>query len=495
VPSLTRRDALRVGVLGLGGLALGCAEEAGSAAFRHGVASADPRPDRVLLWTRVADATGDVPLRVELGVDPELREVVSMGEVLAREADGHAVEVEVTGLEPGRPYFYRFAADESHSALGRTRTAPLDGPVQLAFTCCASYAHGWFHAYRRIAERAELDAVVHLGDYVYEHADGAYGNLRGYDPPHETVTLDDYRRRYAWYRLDPDVAALHREHPVIATWDDHELANNAWRGGALEHDPATEGPWRARLDAARRAHREWLPRSEPVPGSLYRRLSFGALADLFVLDTRLEGRDPPPVDDAEARAPGRSILGAAQRERLLNDLSASRARWKVVALGVQLAPHHEAFWNHDAFDGYADERDRILRHLAEEALEGVIFVCGDGHKSFADDLPLDPFDPAAYDPASGAGSVAVEVMTPAASSPNLFGAEARALEARVRETSPHTHFVDAESRGYWTLALEDARAELTLRLVDGIERPDGGAERVAARFEVRAEERFLRRRG
>ncbi len=474
--------------VGLGALSVHCAEPP-TGRFAHGVASADPTETSVWLWTRLSDAAGDEPLELEVGLDPELGELVLSAEVLAREADDHCAHVEVRGLAPGQTYYYRFGAGLARSPVGRTRTAPVAGPVRLAFVSCASYAHGYFHAYRHLAERADLAAVVHLGDYVYEYGDGAYGDVRSYDPSHEVVTLEDYRRRYAHYRLDPDLAALHARHPLVVTWDDHELANNAWRGGSVEHEPSTEGPWTDRLEAAARAHREWLARATPYPGSLYRRLSFGETVDLFVLDTRLEGRDAPPEDSGVAAEPGRTLLGAAQRERFLADLRTSGARWKVVAQSVQLSPHHAQFWNHDAWDGYAAERAAILAVLDEEAIEGVIFVCGDGHKSFAEDVTRDA---GRYDPATGAGSVAVELMTPAVTSPNLFDDAARELEARIYAGSPTTRFVDAEQRGFWVLSLEDDRARMALTFVAGVDDPHGGEARPGPLFEVRAGERFLR---
>lgn len=461
--------------------------------FRHGVGSFDPGADRVVLWSHLADASADEAVTLVVARDEALADVVVRAELVARADEGFVVSAEVEGLEADSTYHYAFETALERSPIGRVRTAPVAArPVRLAFTTCASYAHGFFHVYARIAERDAIDAVVHLGDYVYEYGDGGYGSLRGYDPPHEVLTLSDYRRRYAHYRLDPDVARLHARHPMVVTWDDHELANNAHRGGAIEHDPITEGPWAERLDAASRAHREWLPRREQMPGSLYRRLSFGPLVDLFVLDTRLEGRSPPLAAGEHPASPARTILGAAQRERFLAELGASTATWKVVAHSVQLSPHEE-FWNFDAWDGFAHDRRLVLEAIRDRRIEGVIFVCGDGHKSFADELPLDPRDAAGYDPRTGEGSVAVELMTPACSSPNAFGAEARDLERRVMETSPHTRFVEVESRGYWTLDLDPSRALASLFFVDDVEDPLAGAEHEAVRLTIDAGEGRFRR--
>jgi alkaline phosphatase D len=459
--------------------------------FPYSVAAADPTTEALTFWTRIAGASGPEEVRLVVAYGPDLEGVVATELALAEAAHDFTVELRVEGLEAGRDHFYAFEVAAERSPIGHARTAPTSGPVRLAFTCCASYAHGFFHTYRRIAEREDLDAVVHLGDYIYEYADGVYGDVRGYDPPHECLSLDDYRRRYAHYRRDADLVSVHQAHAVVVTWDDHELANNAWLGGSIEHGPG-EGTWAARRAAATQAHREWLPRHEPFAGSLYRQLVFGDV-ELFVLDTRLEGRDPPPQSDADAARPGRTLLGAAQREAFLTGLRTSQARWKVVAQSVQMSPHHHDFWNHDAWDGFGDERRRILETIRDEGIENVFFVCGDGHKSFADDLPVDPFDASVYDPATGVGSIATELMTPPVSSPHLFGAQARGEEARVLRQSPHTKLVDAEARGYWLVELDEARARAELWHVPDVEDPSGGVERRAAVFEVRDGEGRLRR--
>lgn len=453
--------------------------------FAHGVASADPRPDRLLLWTRLSGAVGDETLRLIVARDEELLDRVSIQEVVARASDGHVVHATVDGLSPGETLFYAFEAGPERSEIGRARTAALaPEAVRFVTTSCASYAHGYFHTYARIAEEPELDAVLHLGDYIYEYANGEYGNRRSYDPPHRVVSFADYRRRYAHYRRDPDLQALHASHPLIVTWDDHEFSNDAWAHGSPDHDASVHGPWPARREAARTAHREWLPRTDTRDGELFRKLSFGGLVDCFVLDTRME-RESPPLREPGA---GASILGQRQREWLLEGVRASTATWKVIAQSVQLSPHPE-FWNFDAWDGYAHDRRTVLETIARERITGVVFLCGDGHKSFADDLPLDPFR--GYDPSTGAGSLAVELMAPAASSSNLFGAEARAFETLVRMHSPHTKWIEAESRGYWRAEFRATKAIFQLVFVDGIERVDGGSTRRGPRFEVRLGEPHL----
>ena len=477
-----RRDAIRLGLTA--GAAAGCGTS-GSSRFVHGVASADPTQHSVVLWTRLSDAVADEPVRLRLATNEALTENVRVVDTVARVERDYTVAVTAYALMQNTVYFFAFEAGSDRSAVGRTKTASNYSPeVRFALASCASYAHAYFHTYARIAEEDDLDAVIHLGDYIYEYGDGEYGSLRGYDPPHHLVSQDDYYRRYAHYRRDPDLAYLHARYPWVVTWDDHETANDAWIGGAPGHRTESHGPWPERASAAGAAHYLWLPRVETDDGSLYRRISFGGLVELFVLDTRRAGRNAVAAADAsEAAMEGRTILGVRQRDALLAGLVRSTARWKVVASSVQVSPHPE-FWNFDAWDGYPSDRDAVLSVIEREAIDGVVFVCGDGHKSFADELPRDPWDAENYDPETGAGSLAVEFMTPAVASPHLFGDEARAFEARVREGAPHTKFVDAEARGYWKLEFFEPELHATLVHVDRVTDPFGGAARVAARFRV-----------
>lgn len=461
-----------------------CHEPTRGDRFPHGVASADPTTDSVRLWTRVESSADREDVRVIVANDAGLCDVVAELEAEALAENDHTVHVEVGGLLAAHTYHYAFEVGEERSPIGRTRTTGASTSVRLGFTCCASLAHGWLHTYDALAAH-ELDAVVHLGDYIYEYENDRYGSLRGYEPSHATLTLADYRLRYGQYRREEPLQELHARHPMIVTWDDHEIANNAWRGGSIEHDESRDGPYATRREAATRANAEWLAMARGPAGERFRSISWGDLVEVFVLETRME-RDAPPRDDVEAMAPGRSILGVRQRDWLFEGLTRSTARWKLIATAVQVSPHPE-FWNLDAWDGYADERRLLLELLEREGISGVIVVCGDGHKSFADDLTIDPYDPSVYDRTTGRGALAVELMTPAASSPNLFGIEARDFEAWVRSASPHTHFVEAESRGYWTLDVTEERVVATLHFVEGIERPRGGAEQVAAVFEVRVD--------
>lgn len=263
--------------------------------FEHGVASGDPLADAVIIWTRLSSEESPAeppesndPLEVwwELSLDEEFTQRVAQGTLRAEPDRDFTAKVDVTGLVWGRYYYYRFFAQGRQSPVGRTRLAPkADEASQLRFgVCsCSNYGFGWFHGYRHMAARAELDAVLHLGDYFYEYGNGTFPSeseqLRPLQPTNETVTLEDYRTRFSWYRQDADLQECHRQHPFIVVWDDHETANNSWTGGAENHDEETEGPWEDRKAAGRQAFFEWIPiREDPEnnPGNeLYRTLKYG----------------------------------------------------------------------------------------------------------------------------------------------------------------------------------------------------------------------------
>ena len=258
---------------------------AGSGLFRHGVASGDPLSDRVVLWTRVSPENGGaVALECIVATDPGLTQRVARYETFTDASRDHTVKLDVTGLQPGTTYYYRFGAATAGSPVGRTRTLPVGSPtrLRLAVMSCAQLGKGYFNAYRRVAERADLDLVLHLGDYLYEQSDDG-GDIRALEPANDCRTLADYRTRHAQYKRDPDLQELHRQHPVVAIWDDHDIASDASASGQPLHDPAT---WSARVAAALQAYYEWMPIRVIDPADLrraYRSFPFGDLAEISVL--------------------------------------------------------------------------------------------------------------------------------------------------------------------------------------------------------------------
>ena len=276
-----------------------------SISFDHGIASGDPLRDRVILWTRVSGQSRPVTVTWQIARDDAFQDIVGAGRLTTDAGRDHTVKVEATGLDPATDYWYRFRAGEITSPAGRTRTLPDDTDrVVLAMVCCSLYSNGYFNGYRAVADLAEVDAVVHLGDYIYEYGSGpmAYGMGNGRllgripEPAHDTVTLDDYRLRHAQYKRDPDLQAAHARAPWICVFDDHEICDNPWKGGAANHHPG-EGPWAARKAAAIKAYREWLPIRDPAgplsenqAETVYRTFRFGRLAELFMVETRLLAR-------------------------------------------------------------------------------------------------------------------------------------------------------------------------------------------------------------
>jgi alkaline phosphatase D len=490
----TRRDflthsALSLGAVPLIGRALAArqATEA-SPVFRHGVASGDPLADRVMLWTRVTSANRDAAdVRWTVATDPALTRIVARGEGRTGALRDFTVKVDVTGLAPATTYYYRFEAEGGRSPIGRTRTLPRGSTSRLRFgvVSCSNYPFGYFNAYAALAARADLDLVLHLGDYIYEYENREFGDgtARGRvpSPDREIVTLADYRQRHAQYKSDPDSQEVHRQHPFAVVWDDHELANNTWWGGAQNHNPDShEGDWYIRRDAAVRAFFEWMPIREDAAAlspRIYRTLSVGDLADLILLDTRLVGRDLQVGRDdiAAVHAPTRSLLGAAQEGWLRGELAESRRanrRWQILGQQVMFAPQtpmNQRAGNPDSWDGYRASRERAFDMIEQLKVENFAVLTGDVHSSWAFDLPRRPFDD--YDATTGRGSRGIEFAgTSVTSSSNVGGGpDGEKALADLRAARPHLHYVDGRYRGYYIVDINAERLQADYFAVTTIE--------------------------
>ncbi|MEM7738056.1 MAG: alkaline phosphatase D family protein, partial [Deinococcota bacterium] len=340
------------------------------ASFLHGVASGDPLTDSILLWTRVTPDTATLePIEViwEVASDANFDNLVNMDSGTTDVSRDYTLKVDVRGLAAGTRYYYRFTIGNTVSPVGQTQTLPETGveQIKVAVFSCSNYPAGYFNVYREATKEADLDTVLHLGDYIYEYERGGYASEqaallgRESEPDTECITLNDYRTRYAQYRTDEDLQALHAAIPWIVVWDDHEIANDAWQEGAENHDPS-EGSYDARKQASLQAYFEWLPLRPITPdadGRIYREFVYGDLVNLMMLDTRRIGRDEQ-LDyanyigaqgefDASAFATDvnntdRTLLGEAQRDWLLQAMNASTARWQVlgqqVLMGRMLLP-------------------------------------------------------------------------------------------------------------------------------------------------------------
>ncbi|MFD3607454.1 alkaline phosphatase D family protein [Streptomyces atroolivaceus] len=481
------------------------ARAADGPAFLHGVASGDPLPDGILLWTRVTPAPdavpgsglgADTPVAWEIAEDRDFTRIAARGTAVARAASDHTVKADVRGLRPATAYWFRFSAGSTVlSPVGRTRTAPAAGAavpgIRFGVVSCANWEAGWFSPYRHLAARADLDAVLHLGDYIYEYASGSYPTqdtvVRPHAPLHEIRTLADYRLRHATYKTDTDLQALHAAHPVIAIWDDHEFANDAWSGGAENHTPGTEGSWAARVAAAKQAYFEWMPVRASTEGTVYRRLSFGGLAELHLLDLRSFRSEQASIGNGAVDDPERSITGRAQLDWLKAGLTASDARWKLVGTSVMispvafgalpahlLAPLAELLGlpgeglavNVDQWDGYTDDRKELISHLRDHAVTDTVFLTGDIHMAWANDVPVR----AATYPLSA--SAATEFVVTSVTSDNLDdilraapGTVSVVAATAVRAANRHVKWIDMDSHGYGVLDVTAERSQMDYYVV------------------------------
>ena len=446
--------------------------------FHHGVASGDPLTDRVILWTRVNQASppDEIPVDWIVAGDSALQNVVAAGSTVARRSGDYTVKVDVTGLAPATTYYYRFTSGGVASPVGRTRTLPVGAVdrLRIAVLSCASLAQGYFNAYRRVSRRADLDLVVHLGDYIYEHGDGEYGSVRPYKPSHEILSLRDYRTRHNQYRTDVDLRELHRHHPMVAVWDDHEIADNAWKDGAENHQVG-EGAWFDRLSAALRSYYEWMP-VRPVSTNrrqLYRSFKIGELAELFMLETRVSARseqaepnltsEPPTfTQEGEFLDPARKVIADSQQAWLMDGLRASTAQWKLIGQGVMLAPvrsgkdfdGNDIYFNPDQWDGYKPARDRLLTALAGNSttapVRNAVVLTGDIHSSWGAELVREPSSTTGYT------SLGVEMVATSVTSPGFDDPDGQ-VAAGLRALNSHLKYVELTRRGYLLLDITPAR--------------------------------------
>jgi len=540
--------------------------------FNHGVASGDPLTDRVILWTRVTPQTykKKVKVRVEVATDERFENLVrSLVETATAESD-YTVKIDVKGLSAGTVYYYRFLSGKATSIVGRTKLLPEDGidSVRLAVFSCASYpvSHGgYFNVYGHAAKTADVDAVVHLGDYIYEYgrsSDSVAGNSgeAGRDLPEhsdkEILTLDDYRKRYALYRTDPQLQALHAMHPFVTVWDDHEIANDAYSSGAENHDEG-EGSFDIRRTAAIRAYYEWMPVrpvNEDRPERIYRSFSFGNLVELFMLDTRLSGRDKQlnyedyldPNTGFDGTRFGkaislqnRSLLGQDQLEWLQDKIAGSRATWQVLGQQVLMGrmnvpaeiisylgnrtpavaalidevtdikarallgdPHltqnerdrvnRVLPYNLDAWDGYPAEREAVLG-TAYSADKNLVVLAGDTHNGWANNLR------------DGQGNhVGVEFATASVSSGGLetyLKLKPRQAEELARDLEiliDDLVYSNTKDRGYMIVSFTPERAQSRWIYVDTVKLPEftelSSNEKILSVFPGRANRRLVSHR-
>jgi len=469
--------------------------------FTLGVASGEPLPTAVVIWTRVAprpyEPLGGAPYRAlsvdwQVATDEQFRQVVRSGEAQARPEFSHSVHVDVQGLQPGRHYWYRFKVDNYVSPVGRTRTAPAPGQrggtVTMAVGSCQSWPDGYYSAQRHLASE-DVDAVVFLGDYVYEYGISAAGGLRNVVDPvpsqfrTEADTLDRYRLQYALYKSDPDLQAAHHSAPWISTWDDHEVQDNYANLTSRNNAPVED--FLVRRANAYRAYWEHMPLRGPAPKGpnylLYRRFAFGELASLNVLDTRQYRSDQAAGDgwkiDSDARRdPARVLAGNQQSQWLLDGLANTRATWNIVANQVvmsrmDLDPTAGDLYNMDAWDGYATEQKLVLDGLAANRHRNPVVLTGDVHSAYAMDMKRDFADPDSQ-------TYGVEVV-PTSFSSGGNGTEVSANGQKFLAANRHLKLVN-ERRGYSVLRFDERELRIDYRAVPYIDRPGAPVSTVAS---------------
>jgi alkaline phosphatase D len=567
----SRRDFIRLSVLGFGTAVLSsgltaCFDSLShNVKFLHAVASGDPLSDRVILWTRVTPVKdqGSTAIKIawEVARDPEFRQLVNSGSTETSAARDYTIKIDAAGLAPGSRYYYRFRSADQVSPVGTTRTLPdRDATaVTLAVVSCSNYPAGRFHVYREISLRQDLDAVLHLGDYIYEYPRGGYASGQAAQlgrevlPEGEILTLQDYRARYAQYRSDADLQAAHQQHPFIAVWDDHEIANNTWREGAENHQ-STEGDFQARRLQALQAYAEWMP-VRPLTDAnrdrIYRSFAFGRLVSLHMLDTRVIARDEQlQIQDyfdangfdaqrffTAVKDDERTLLGNDQREWLFDQLQQSESVWQVLgqqilmgrmelpgavatqrisfagfarlvqlatreAQGMTLSPEDQAFLDSQRpllalpylpynLDAWDgyDAERNSILNRARTEAKNLVVLAGDTHNAWANYLT------------NGTKDVcAIEFATASVSSPGLEEYLNLPPEAIVPTETQLTTLIDGleytniSNRGFLTVRFTEKEARAEFTFIDSVFNDDYRilSER-AASFSVEAGSQVLRR--
>ncbi|HUH73224.1 MAG TPA: alkaline phosphatase D family protein [Chitinophagales bacterium] len=441
------------------------------APFYHGIASGDATSEKVIIWTRITTDAPSANVIWRIAKDSLFENIVDQGIFTTDGSRDYTVKVDVQDLDENTFYFYEFEDKEGHrSRRGRTKTIPTSdvSNFRVAQVSCASYTWGFYNVYDRISERNDIDAVFHLGDYIYEYGLNEFGKNpnRKPEPENATVSLSDYRTRYSQYHLDTMLQNLHQQYPFYNVWDDHEFANNSWKDGAENHNPSRQGDWSARKSAALQAYLEWIPIREIDPDNkfkIYRSIKIGELAEVFFLDTRIIERDIETAPDG----PNKRLIGEVQMEWLQQGLKNSTAKWKIIAQQVMVGPLilFGNVLNTDQWDGYSFERARLFDFINNNDIDNIVVLTGDIHTFWANDLP---FGKKKYTPTSRENAAGVEFVTSAVTSTGLPFPVAPAI---VSALNPSTLDVQLDKRGYILLDINKERTQGDYYFVQTVNQP------------------------
>ncbi len=455
------------------------------APFYHGVASGDPLEDKVIIWTRVTpkNTLDKISVKWKISESSDFKNTLNEGVFVTNNERDYTVKVDVDKLSPGKTYYYKFEALGKESMIGKTKTiSNSSSSLKLAAISCSDYQRGFFNAYSSLADE-EIDAVIHLGDYIYEYKSRDFSNgifKRLHLPDKEIVSLSDYRIRHSQYKLDPDLIAAHSSHPFILIWDDHETANNTYKYGAENHQEENEGNFNKRISSALQAYYEWQPiRENKMP---YRKFTFGSLADLIILEERLEGRtkQASSLEDSSLFEDDRTMLGEVQLNWFLDNLSDNSTQWKIIGNQVIFSylnyGRPDFNINLDSWDGYPVERQKIADHIVNNDIKDVVFLTGDTHQSWAfevNHIPLESNNPIK--------PYALEFGTPSINSgnsderfsnvpiQNLIDHENYITDASI---NPHLKYTNTRDHGYLIIDLNKDKIKATWKYVKTLIRRD-----------------------
>ncbi|WP_158538567.1 alkaline phosphatase D family protein [Chitinophaga skermanii] len=467
--------------------------------FQHGIASGDPLQDKVIIWTRITEkGTAKEKVYWEIALDEQFTRIQYAGNTSISQQSDYTVKVDVNGLSAGEQYFYRFKYRGQYSPIGKTKTLPnsvgING-MQVAVVSCNNWEDGYFNSFRFLSTKQDVDVVLHLGDYIYEYGTGEYGNPvvdRKNFPGHEIITLGDYRKRYAQYRTDIDLQALHASKPFIMIWDDHEIANDAYADGAKNHQ-SNEGDYQVRKQAAIQAYLEWLPVRARNAQEMRRSFTVGNDFQLLLTEQRATARTCQLRETDKAFFDSnRSLVGGSQLEWLCDELKASKATWKfignqVMFTGYKVKQGFKSPKVNDWWLGYPVEQKKLVDFLSNEQVQNVVFLTGDHHESFV--LAMHKEDAYyTYKRTATEKPLAWEFLTPSITSRNgdrLSAEEIVTFEEMLHDKSvnPHLVYGDIKRHGYLLLDIYADRLLAQYCYVDNILTRDA-SETVLKAFEL-----------